>query len=153
MCRVVMSDISGRKQAEEALLQSKAELKQYAAALESSNRALGEFNHLTEAATRAKSEFLANMSHEIRTPMTAILGYADLMMEENIGRARGIRLRDQTQRRTSHGADQRHPRPLERPCQYHTFLEMVARHITAAKVGQPPMPAYAPSAAVIASNR
>ena len=35
------------------------------------------------AASRAKSEFLAKMSHEIRTPMTAILGHADLLMDDD----------------------------------------------------------------------
>lgn len=35
-----------------------------------------------EAANLAKSEFLASMSHEIRTPMAAVLGLADLLLDE-----------------------------------------------------------------------
>lgn len=37
-----------------------------------------------EAANVTKSQFLANMSHEIRTPMTAILGYADLLGDDEL---------------------------------------------------------------------
>ena len=36
--------------------------------------------NVAEAANRAKSLFLANMSHEIRTPLTAILGFAENLL-------------------------------------------------------------------------
>jgi signal transduction histidine kinase/CheY-like chemotaxis protein/HPt (histidine-containing phosphotransfer) domain-containing protein len=69
------------------LQRSEEQLQNYTAELEASNRALQASNQIAEAATRAKSEFLANMSHEIRTPIAAILGYADLLLEESAGRA------------------------------------------------------------------
>jgi len=37
-----------------------------------------------EEANRIKSEFLANMSHEIRTPLNAVLGFADLLMDNDL---------------------------------------------------------------------
>ena len=84
---VFLQDITQRKRAEDNLLQAKAELQQHATMLESSNQALEAAKQLAECANRAKSAFLANMSHEIRTPMTAILGYTEFMLEENVGRA------------------------------------------------------------------
>lgn len=59
----VARDISKRKKAEEDLIKAK-------------NRA--------EEADRLKSAFLANMSHEIRTPMNGILGFTDLLIEEEV---------------------------------------------------------------------
>jgi PAS domain S-box-containing protein len=48
------------------------------------NKKLQEAKEKAEESERLKSAFLANMSHEIRTPMNGILGFADLLREQNL---------------------------------------------------------------------
>jgi PAS domain S-box-containing protein len=43
---------------------------------------LVEAKQKAEAAMHAKSQFLANMSHEMRTPLTAIMGFAESMLQD-----------------------------------------------------------------------
>jgi len=43
-----------------------------------------------EAANEAESQFLANMSHEIRTPLTAILGFAENLLDSEINESERI---------------------------------------------------------------
>jgi PAS domain S-box-containing protein len=69
-------DITEQKQAEEVLKETNRRLE---GAIQRAN----EMASLAEAANRAKSAFLANMSHEIRTPMTAIVGFAQSLLDKN----------------------------------------------------------------------
>jgi PAS domain S-box-containing protein len=47
-----------------------------------------------EVASAAKTDFLAQVSHEIRTPLQAILGFAEVMMEERFGPIGNERYKD-----------------------------------------------------------
>lgn len=52
--------------------------------LTQANARLAKARDVAESAVQAKRDFLATMSHEMRTPLNAILGFAELVMSQNI---------------------------------------------------------------------
>ncbi|AQT67282.1 Autoinducer 2 sensor kinase/phosphatase LuxQ [Anaerohalosphaera lusitana] len=83
--------IARKEETEEALRNAKTEIEaawkhseqansQLAISVEKANLLARDAQNANEA----KSEFLANMSHEIRTPMNAVIGFSDLLLEEDM---------------------------------------------------------------------
>jgi len=79
------------QQFQQQLQQRTAELQNSQFQAEQVNRQLqlsvSHANMITQQAVeanKAKSEFLSNMSHQIRTPMNAIIGFSEMLAEENL---------------------------------------------------------------------
>ena len=61
---------------------ARLKLEQLETMVESRTREIQDARDELVAANRIKSEFLANMSHEIRTPMNGILGFVDILIDD-----------------------------------------------------------------------
>jgi len=78
----VVSDVTERKMAQQALADEKARLAQR---VQERTAELSLANAELSRAARLKDEFLAAMSHELRTPLNAVLGMSEALQEQVYG--------------------------------------------------------------------
>lgn len=73
----VASDVTDRKNAEEALQDHKRHLEEL---VEERTAQLRQVNEDLRRTTEAKSRFFAHMSHELRTPLNSIIGFSGVLL-------------------------------------------------------------------------
>lgn len=88
---MLRTQLDERSRAANELSERTAALEEANELLERQRSELDRARRQALAAVDAKTQFLANMSHEIRTPMTAILGFADELIEIE---SRGVSLEE-----------------------------------------------------------
>ena len=77
-------DVSDLKKAQRELLEANKQTEHINRHLEASIKHANLLARPACGSNQAKSEFLASMSHEIRTPLHAIIGFSDILAQENI---------------------------------------------------------------------
>jgi PAS domain S-box-containing protein len=80
----VFLDITEQKNTQQELKESKMKIELANMELEKAMEIKNQYARKAEEASKAKSAFLANTSHEIRTPMNAIVGYTEMLLDDDI---------------------------------------------------------------------